>query len=184
MTMKHITITASLILTLAISIFAQSEKAYDTGSSGPYDAGNGGANAGGANAGGTSANSLSGPVGGLLDPSRFTVNHAVSFAAGGSQMSNLKSQSVYTTMMQYKFNAPVVLSLNFDMPIHSTFNQYQNFTADNLSSMDYFRNMPFDASVSWMPRENLMFRVSVIKMPEAGAGYFYNGYRGFGRPYW
>jgi hypothetical protein len=174
--MKHIFIAKLLILTTAISIFAQSEKAYDAGGSGSYDAG-----------GGASANSLAGPAGGLLDPSRFTVNHAISFAAGGSQLSSLKSQSVYSTMMHYKFNAPIVLSLNFDMPIHSTFNQYNNFNQDNLESMDYFKNMPFDASVSWMPRENLMFRVSVIKMPDAGAGsgYFYNGYRGgFGRPYW
>jgi hypothetical protein len=92
-------------------------------------------------------------------------------------MSNVKSQSVYSTMMQYQFNAPVVLSLNFDMPIHSTFNQYSNLTQDNLQSLDYFRNMPIDASISWFPTQNFMMRLSVIKMPESG--YYYSG---FNRP--
>ncbi len=112
-------------------------------------------------------------AGGLLDPSRFKVSHAVSFMAGGSNAADVRSQSLYSTMIQYKFNAPVVMSLNFNMPIHSTFNQYNNFTSDNLSSLDYFRNMPIDASIAWMPTQNLMFRVSVIKQPESG--YFYNG---------
>jgi hypothetical protein len=145
------TVTLALAL-VAAPLFAQSEGAYDLGNS--YFAG------------GDSAT-------GLLDPSRLKVSHAMSFMAGGSRFADVKSQSLYSTMLQYKFNAPVVLSLNFDMPIHSTFNRYNNFTTDNLSSLDYFRNMPIDASVTWMPKENLMFRVSVIKMPETG--YFYNG---------
>ncbi len=143
----------TLALVAAVPLFAQSVDAYDLG---------GGSGFGG----GDSAT-------GLLDPSRLKVSHSMSFMAGGSSVADVKSQSIYSTMLQYKFNAPVVLSLNFNMPIHSTFNRYNNLTSDNLSSLDYFRNMPIDASVTWMPKENLMFRVSVIKMPETG--YFYNG---------
>jgi len=149
-------VTSAIIITVAFAtaapLFAQSVDAYDLG--GSYFSG--------------SDSSV-----GLLDPSRFKVSHAMSFVAGGSRFADVKSQSIYSTMLQYKFNAPVVLSLNFNMPIHSTFNQYSNLTTDNLSSLDYFRNMPIDASVTWMPKENLLFRVSVIKQPDAG--YFYNG---------
>ena len=146
-------ITLTLVLALAAApLFAQSVDAYDLGGSGF--------------AGGDSS-------GGLLDPSRFKVSHAMSFMAGGSSVNDVKSQSLYSTMIQYKFNAPVVMSLNFNMPIHSTFNQYNNFTSDNLSSLDYFRNMPIDATIAWMPKQNLLFRLSVIKQPESG--YFYNG---------
>jgi len=102
---------------------------------------------------------------GLLDPSRFTVNHAMSFSAGGQSFSNMRSQSVYSTMFQYRFDAPVVLRLNFDMPLHSTFNSAMNFSKDNISSMDYFKNMPIDASLSWQPSQNFMFSVAVIKQP-------------------
>jgi len=146
-------LTLALAFVVAVPLFAQSVDAYDLG---------GGSGFGG----GDSAT-------GLLDPSRLKVSHSMSFMAGGSSAADVKSQSIYSTMLQYKFNAPVVLSLNFNMPIHSTFNKYNNLTSDNLSSLDYFRNMPIDASVTWMPKENLMFRVSVIKMPETG--YFYNG---------
>ncbi|MDR2693452.1 MAG: hypothetical protein LBB74_04460 [Chitinispirillales bacterium] len=150
---KNAVTTAALALVLtAAPLFAQSVDAYDIGSS--YFSG------------GDSST-------GLLDPSRLKVSHAMSFMAGGSDVADVKSQSVYSTMIQYKFNAPVVMSLNFNMPIHSTFNRYNNFTTDNLSSLDYFRNMPIDASIAWMPTQNLMLRVSVIKQPEAG--YFYNG---------
>jgi len=144
-------ITLTLILAFASPLFAQSVDAYDLG---------------GSRFAGDSS-------GGLLDPSRFKVSHSMSFMAGGSGVNDVKSQSLYSTMIQYKFNAPVVLNLNFNMPIHSTFNKYSNFTSDNLSSLDYFRNMPIDASIAWMPTQNLLFRVSVIKQPEAG--YFYNG---------
>jgi hypothetical protein len=151
---KHIVTSAVMTIALATAapLFAQSVDAYDLG--GSYSGG-----------GDSSV--------GLLDPSRLKVSHAMSFMAGGSRFADVKSQSVYSTMLQYKFNAPVVMSLNFNMPIHSTFNPYNNLTTDNLSSLDYFRNMPIDASIAWMPTQNMMFRVSLIKQPDAG--YFYNG---------
>jgi len=152
-----------MVLAAAISLFAQSEGAYDFGGSASAP--------GSVNAGDEPL-----PVG-LLDPSRFSISHSMSFMAGGSRVSDVKSQSLYSTMMQYKFNAPVVLSLNFDMPIHSTFNQYSNLTEDNLSSMDYFRNMPIDASVTWMPSERFMMRVSVLKLPEHGPFHHGSFYR-------
>jgi len=148
---KRAVATIALTFAFASPLFAQSVDAYDLG--GSYAVGDSSV--------------------GLLDPSRLKVSHSMSFMAGGSGTSDVRSQSLYSTMIQYKFNAPVVLSLNFNMPIHSTFNKYGNFTSDNLSSLDYFRNMPIDASIAWMPAQNLLFRVSVIKQPEAG--YFYNG---------
>lgn len=149
-----------LIFAAAVSVFAQSEGAYDIG---------------GAFSPAGTEDGYDGTIySGLLDPARFTINHSVSFMAGGARAADIRSQSVYSTMMRYKFNAPVTLSLNFDMPIHSTFNQFNNFNQDNLQSMDYFRNMPIDAAVTWMPRDNLMFRVSVIRQPESA--YFYNGF--------
>ena len=156
-------IIAIFLAAAATAVSAQSERAYDAGGSGFGSGGSSG-----------SASGDTAKYAGLLDPSRVKVNHAMSFMAGGSQMSSVKSQSVYSTMVQYQFNAPVVLSLNFDMPIHSTFNQYNNLTQDNLQSLDYFRNMPIDASISWFPTQNFMMRLSVIKMPESG--YYYNSF--------
>jgi hypothetical protein len=102
---------------------------------------------------------------GLLDPSRLTVSHSMS------------SQSFYSTMMQYKFTAPVTLNLNFAMPIHSSYSQYQNLSSQNLQSFDYFRNMPFDVSLSWKPSEKFQFNISIVKYPENyGDGYGYGMY--------
>jgi hypothetical protein len=103
----------------------------------------------------------------LLDPSRFSINHSMSFGMASGTSSSLKSQSLYTTMLQYKFSQPVTLNLNFSLPIHSTFNDAQNLTADNLESADYFRNIPFDAHLTWKPADNLMMRISVVKQNEA-----------------
>jgi len=164
--MKRVVI-AIILAAVVTAAFAQSESAYDAGGSG---IGSGGSD----NFGSASASDGTAKYNGLLDPSRVKINHAMSFMAGGSQMSNVQSQSLYSTMVQYQFNAPVVLSLNFDMPIHSTFNQYNNLTQDNLQSMDYFRNMPIDASISWFPTQNFMMRLSVIKMPESG--YYYSSF--------
>ena len=167
---KHlITIAAMLLLMTAIPATAQSADAYAGGGDHSFPLVP------------TAPAGIDAPAAsaGLLDPSRFSVSHSMSFMAGGTQMSNVQSQSVYSTMFQYKFNAPVVLSLNFDMPIHSTFNQYSNFNQDNLQSFDYFRNMPVDASIAWMPSERFMMRFSVLRMPEM---YSYSGFRG--RHHW
>ena len=99
----------------------------------------------------------------LIDPSRLTVNHSLNFDMGGSSASDLKSQSMYTTMMRYQFNAPITLSFNFGMPIHSTLASEHNFTQDNLQSMDYFKNMPLSASLSWKPSDNLFLNFSVSR---------------------
>jgi len=152
-----------LVLAAAISVFAQTEGAYEAG--GPRSSS-------GIGAGGDGT-----PYLGLLDPARFSVSHSMSFMAGGAKVSDLKSQSLYSTLMQYKFSAPLVLSLNFDMPIHSTFNPHSNLTNDNLASMDYFRNIPIDASLTWMPSDRFLMRVSVYKPPESG----YSPYYGFHR---
>jgi hypothetical protein len=111
---------------------------------------------------------------GLLDPSRLTVSHAMSFGmmsgAGTVPLSNMQSSSFYSTMMQYKFTAPVTLNLNFALPIHSSFSKSMNMSSDNMQSMEYFKNMPFDVSLRWQPSERFHFVFSVIKA--AGDGYY------------
>ncbi len=99
----------------------------------------------------------------LLDPSRFTVHHSLSFGMSSSSNSSLKSQSLYTTMIQYRFAKPVTLNLNFGLPIHSTYSSGRNLNWDNIESLDYFKSMPFDVALSWQPREDMLFRLSVSK---------------------
>ncbi|MBN1130707.1 MAG: hypothetical protein JXA71_17090 [Chitinispirillaceae bacterium] len=111
------------------------------------------------------------PSPGLLDPSRFDISHSMSFGmASGTGSASLQSQSFYSTMMQYRFTAPVTLNLNFAMPIHSTWSQHQNLSSDNLQSLDYFKNMPFDVSLSWKPSDRFQFNLSIMHNP------YYNGY--------
>lgn len=119
-----------------------------------------------------------------LDPSRLTIQNSLSFgAATGGGNSDLRSQSLYSTMMRYQFTAPVTMYLNFSLPIHSSFSTMQNLTGANLQSMDYFRSIPFEMSLSWQPTKNMNFQLSVIR---PGAGYFNSygyGYDSFYRPW-
>jgi hypothetical protein len=111
---------------------------------------------------------------GIVDPSRLSVSHSMSFgmmSGGGS--SSLQSQSFYSTMMQYRFAAPLTLNLNFSLPIHSTFSPYQNLTSHNMQSLDYFKNIPFDVSLSWKPSERFFLNISVVNYP-AYYGYGYD----------
>lgn len=102
---------------------------------------------------------------GLFDLSRLSVQHSLSFGMASTfNKSDLKSQSLYTTMLQYKFAAPVTVNLNFSLPIHSTFSSGQNFTPDNLSSFEYFKNVPFDFSINWQPTQNMRFLLNVSRL--------------------
>jgi len=113
---------------------------------------------------------------GLLDPSRFTIHQAATFGMSTSSTgSGLQSQSMYMTMMQYQFSRPVTLNLNFGLPIHSTYNDAQNLTADNLRSADYLKNMPLNASLTWQATDNLQMRLTVAREPY-GTGLFYDPY--------
>lgn len=121
---------------------------------------------------------------GIFDPSKFSIQHSLSFGmASMSGVSNLKSQSLYSTMLQYKFTAPVTINLNFSLPIHSTFSSSQNFTPYNLSSFDYFKNVPFNFSLNWQPRPNLNFMINVSRFTESS--YFWSdpfyGFNSFNR---
>jgi hypothetical protein len=102
---------------------------------------------------------------GLLDPSRLTVHHSAAFGMSSSSGSSMKSQSLYSTYMQYKFSAPVTLDLNFSLPIHSTYAKAFNLTSENLQSKQYFESVPFDVSLSWRPLDNLLMRFTVAKSP-------------------
>jgi hypothetical protein len=91
-------------------------------------------------------------------------------SGGGS--SSIQSQSFYSTMLQYRFAAPVTLNLNFGLPIHSTFSPYQNLTGENMQSLNYFKNIPFDVSLTWQPSERFFFNFSIVNYPSYyGYGY-------------
>lgn len=125
----------------------------------------------------------------LFDPSRLSIQHSLSFGmASATGVSDLKSQSLYTTMLQYKFTAPVTINLNFSLPIHSTFSSSQNLTPNNLSSMEYFKNVPFNFSINWQPTQNMLFHINVSRI--TASSYFwddyyygYHDFRHFGFPY-
>jgi hypothetical protein len=106
-------------------------------------------------------------TGGVLDATRFSMHQSASFGMSSSQSYGVQSQSLYTTMLQYQFAKPVTLNLNFGLPIHNTFNKSQNLTTDNIQSMDYLRNMPINASLTWQPTDRFMMRVCI----EKNAGY-------------
>jgi hypothetical protein len=116
--------------------------------------------------------------GGLLDPKKLTVNHSVSYGMSTVGNSPIKSQGLYTTMLAYKFSQPVTLNLNFGFPLFSSYSSAQNLTSQNLQSFEYFKSMPMDMSLTWQPRENLLFNFSVVRNPGYGYGYGY-GYDPF-----
>ena len=111
--------------------------------------------------------------GGLLDTSRLQIGHSVSMGMSSASGSSLRSQGLYTTMMQYEFAKPVTLNLNFGMPLFSTSDQARNLTPDNLQSAEYYKSMPFDISLSWKPKDNLLMRFSVMRR---SAEDYYNGF--------
>jgi hypothetical protein len=144
-----------LLVTLVSGVSAQTKDAYETGEK---------------------------SKGGLFDQSRLTVNHSLSFGMGSnSGISSFKSQSMYGTMLQYSFVAPVTLNLNFALPIHSTFNSTQNLNMTNLRSADYFNSIPFDFSLTWKPSENTNFTLSISKMNYSD---YYGYYGNYGYNMW
>lgn len=122
-------------------------------------------------------NTTEGESNGLLDPSRLKINHSLTFGAiSGGNISGLQSQSLYTTMLRYQFAAPVTLNLNFSLPIHSTFSHTQNFTSNNLQSLEYFKSIPFEVGLSWQPTKNTLIEFNIIKYPQNSFLSPYNSY--------
>jgi hypothetical protein len=107
--------------------------------------------------------------GGWLDPSRFSFHNSVSFGMASASGSSLQSQGLYSTMLTYKFSQPITLNLNFGLPLFSTFAAGQNLSSQNLTSMEYFRNMPIDVSLAWKATDNMFFLLSFERAP---AGYY------------
>ena len=101
-------------------------------------------------------------TGSLLDPSCLTVHHSISMGMSTSGGSDIKSQSLYSTMLQYQVSKPVTLQLNFGLPIYSSFSKFANFDKENLVTGNYLRSMPIEAAVIWQPQENMLFRFSVV----------------------
>jgi hypothetical protein len=134
---------------------------------------------------GSASESASSTLQGAATPSPLTIQHSLSFGmASGFGSSSLQSQSFYSTLMQYKFSAPVTLNLNFGLPIYSSFSPYQNLSAQNLQSMNYFKNIPFEASLAWKPSDRLQFNFMVVNAPASsnlGYGVFGPGLMPWGR---
>jgi hypothetical protein len=103
---------------------------------------------------------------GALDASKFSIHHSLSFGMGTSMGSSMQSQGLYSTMLTYSFSQPVTLNLNFGFPLFSSFSPYQNLTQQNLTSAQYFRNMPIDVSLSWKPSANMLFQLNVVRNPQ------------------
>lgn len=113
----------------------------------------------------------------LFDRERLTVNHSLSFGMSSSSATDgLMSQSLYTTMLKYQFSKPVTVKLNFGLPIHNTYDTQTSFNVDNIESADYFRNIPFDASITWQPSERFQMHISVMRDPTNGPSMFREGY--------
>jgi hypothetical protein len=132
-----------LCVCVCVAASAQSKDDYSTG-------------------GQSQSNQQSNAVKSFLDPSRFTIHNGLSFGMISGSSSNIKSQSLYTTMMQYQFAAPVTVNLNFGLPIYSTLSSAQNLNKDNLQSLEYFKNMPWDVSLTWNPLKNMALRFSMV----------------------
>jgi len=105
--------------------------------------------------------------GGFLDPSRFSIHNSMSFGMASASGSSLQSQGLYSTMLTYKFSQPLTLNLNFGFPLFSTFSAGQNLNAQNITSAEYFRNMPVDVSLAWKATDNMFFLLSFQHVPES-----------------
>lgn len=120
---------------------------------------------------------------GILDPAHFSMHNSVSFGmASSSGSSGLQSQSLYSTMLKYQFNAPVTVRLNFGLPIHSTISSAQNLTRDNIESLEYFKNMPISASLTWQPTPKMLFSLNFAK--NVYSNYFFDDYYQENNPGW
>jgi hypothetical protein len=98
----------------------------------------------------------------ITNLSGLTVHHSIDFGMVSSSGGAAQSEGIYSTMLTYRFSRPLTLKMNIGLPVFSTFSPYQNLTQQNLMSADYFKNMPFAASLSWKPAENFSFHFSVV----------------------
>lgn len=147
-----------LLFIFAVCIIAQTKDAYETG------------------------DGVEGKKG-LLDPSRFSVQNSISFgmASNGLSKSDLKSQSLYSTMFQYRFNVPITVNLNFGLPIHSTVSSAHNLNLNNIESLDYFKSMPLSGSITWQPRKNFMIQLNLERNTYSGSSYYDQMFPGYFR---
>ena len=116
--------------------------------------------------------------GGLFDPSRLKIHHSLSFGMGAASGMSMQSQGLYSTLLTYQFSQPVTLHLNFGFPLYSTFAPYGNLNQKNLTSMEYFKNMPLDVSLSWKQASNLLLQINVVRNPQ------YDYFTGTGYPFY
>jgi hypothetical protein len=112
---------------------------------------------------------------GLLNPSRFSIQHSLNFGMGTSSGSSMQSQGLYSTLLSYKFSKPLTLNLNFGFPLFSSFSPNGNLNQQNLTSLEYFKNMPIDVALSWKPSSNLSLQLNIVRNPQYD---YYSGMTG------
>ncbi|MDP8205899.1 MAG: hypothetical protein P9L92_04475 [Candidatus Electryonea clarkiae] len=111
------------------------------------------------------------PYTGLLDASRLSMGHQIGMnysSIGGSGL----SQGYYLNTLSYQFRAPVSLRLRTGV----TNNPYSSGSSYDLNSSpigNMLENAEFfgGADLDWRPKDNMLFRLSIDKMP---AGMYYN----------
>jgi hypothetical protein len=119
---------------------------------------------------------------GLLDLSKLTVHRSASFGMSTASFNSndIKSQGLYTTMLQYQFSKPLTLNVSFGLPLFSSYNSRSNLTPENLKSADYFKNMPFEGTLTWQANDKMLMQVTIARYTGA-SNYFSNPTMGFGR---
>ncbi len=118
----------------------------------------------------------------LFDPSRLDISQSASFGMSSSDASGLNSQSLYSTMLTYKFSKPVTVNFSFGLPIHSTYSNEMNLNSENIESADYFKTMPMSASLHWQPSDKFRMSLSVSKGSYNSYNPFFHN-TGFSSPY-
>jgi hypothetical protein len=113
---------------------------------------------------------------GLFDPSKIKIYQNASF-----NLNSIKSQGLYSTMLQYKFSQPITVSLSFGLPLFSSFDSRSNLTPENLKSKQYFQSMPFDATLSWQPSDKMLMQISVARYTGASNNFTNPSLLGYGR---
>ena len=93
---------------------------------------------------------------GLLDPSRLTVNHNVSFgfASGGGQS---VMQSLYATRFAYKLSDPLTLSVLLGVQ--------NNQFAGNIPSQGSSNSILGGFAIDYRPRKDIYIRLEMLKSP-------------------
>ncbi|MDP8238728.1 MAG: hypothetical protein P9X24_06540 [Candidatus Hatepunaea meridiana] len=96
------------------------------------------------------------PSFGLLDPSRLTVQHNLSFGVTSGNGSSLM-QSLYMTKLGYKLSDPLTLTLLLGVQ--------NNRYSGNLAIPNDFSSPVGGFAIDYRPRKNIYFRLEMVQAP-------------------